>query len=202
MDEEGDDDVGEVVPETKRKENRMGQDPKTCKENSQGRDPNTPERNSQGEDPRTGEAPVKRWRVQKKRKEKKWKRKKKKKKTVKHRRSSWWTQRKEQISGFFVSERKEEDVEEKGRKRSKRPKAKQVLGKSGRWLFLLLILVQKWVCIDAAAGRLEPEGEAEVPEMIIVSDAVGGTKVDLGWQRPSRKADGKASEKVGTARTS
>ena len=27
--------------------------------------------------------------------------------------------------------------------------------------------------------RLEPEGEAEVPEIIIVSDAVKGTKVDL-----------------------
>ena len=27
--------------------------------------------------------------------------------------------------------------------------------------------------------RLEPEGEAEVPEIIIVSDAVGGTPVDL-----------------------
>ena len=36
--------------------------------------------NSQGKDPRTFEAPVKRWRVQKKRKEKKWKRKTKKEK--------------------------------------------------------------------------------------------------------------------------
>ena len=82
------------------------------------------------------------------------------------------------------------------------------MGKSGRWLFLLLLLVQNWLCIDAAAEelqrrtgmlkrmqqqevleevrsreestwRLEPEGETEVLEIIIVSDAVKGTKVDL-----------------------
>ena len=49
-----------------------------------------------------------------------------------------------------------------------------MLGRSGRWLFLLLILMQNWFCVDAAAGRLEPKGEAEVPEIIIVSDAVEG----------------------------
>ena len=78
-----------------------------------------------------------------------------------------------------MSERKEADVKEKGRKRSKSPRAKQFLGRYGRWLFLLLILVQNWFCVDAAAGRLEPEGEAEVPENIIESDAVRGTEVDL-----------------------
>ena len=60
---------------------------------------------------------------------------------------------KEQVSTFFVSARKEEDVEEKDRKRSKSRRVKQVLGRSGRWLFLLLILVQNWVCLDAAAGE-------------------------------------------------
>ena len=65
---------------------------------------------------------------------------------------------------------------------------KQVLGKSGRWLFRLLIFVQSWVCIDAAAGRLEPEGEAEVPKIIIVSDAVRGTKVDLAFRRSRWKS--------------
>ena len=137
--------------------------------------------NSQGEDLRTWQAPVERWSAQKKRKEKKWKRKKKEKEEtkVKHRRSFWWTVRKEQVSSFFVSERKEEDVKEKGRKRNKNPWAKQVLGKSGRWLFLLSILLQNWLCIDAAAGRLEPKGEAEVPKIIIMSDAVRGITVDL-----------------------
>ena len=48
-----------------------------------------------------------------------------------------------------------------------------------RWPFLL-ILVQNWFCVDAAALlRLEPKKEAEVPEIIIVSDAVEGTFVNL-----------------------
>ena len=119
---------------------------------------------------------------------------------MKYRRSNWWTKCKAQISSFFVSERKEE-VEETGRKRNKSLRAKQVLGKSGRWLFLLLILGQNWLCIDAAAGRLEPEGEAEVPKIIIVSDAVRGINVDLdgkGLQVKHRKA----SEKGGNEKRS
>ena len=56
--------------------------------------------------------------------------KKKKKKKVKHRRSLWWTKRKEQFSSLFVSERKEEDVKEKGRKRNKSPRTKQFLERS------------------------------------------------------------------------
>ena len=101
-----------------------------------------------------------------------------------------------------------EDVEKKCSKSDRCPKARHALGKSGRWLFLLLLLGQSWLCIDAAAEelqrrtgmlksmqqqevlaevrsfeestwRLEPERETEVPEIIIVSDAVKGTKVDL-----------------------
>ena len=75
-----------------KKKNSKGKDPRTFEENTQGFDPSTQERNSQGKDPRTlaesseggnvstyqmnsqrkdtrtPEAPVKRWRVQKKRK--------------------------------------------------------------------------------------------------------------------------------------
>ena len=97
---------------------------------------------------------------------------------------------------------------EESRKSDRCPKAIHAFWKSGRWLFLLLLLGQNWLCIDAAAEdlqrrrgklkgmqqpevleearsreentwRLEPEGETEVPEIIIVSDAVKGTKVDL-----------------------
>ena len=77
-----------------------------------------------------------------------------------------------------MSERNEEDVKEKDRKRNKSPRAKQFQGRSGRWLFLLLILMQNWFCVDAAA-TFKPKGEAEVPEIIIVSDAVEGTFVNL-----------------------
>ena len=124
---------------------------------------------------------------------------KKKKKQLKHRRSTWWTKRKEQISSFFVSKRNDEYVKKKGRKRNKSPRAKQVWGKSGRWLFLLWTLMQHWLCIDAAAGRLEPEGEAEVPKIIIVSDAVRSTKVDLDGKGLQEKQMEKVSEKVETA---
>ena len=98
---------------------------------------------------------------------------------IKHIRSLWWTKRKEQFASQFVSERKEENVKEKGRKRNKSPRAKQFLGRSGRWLFLLLVLMQNWFCIDAAVGRLKPKRKAEVPEIIVVPDAVEGTFVDL-----------------------
>ena len=88
-----------------------------------------------------------------------------------------------------MSERKEEDVKEKGRERNKSPRAKHFLGRSGRWLFLLLILLQNLFCINAATRRLESEGAAEVLEIIIVSDAVEGTFVDL-------DGEGKAPEKM------
>ena len=78
-----------------------------------------------------------------------------------------------------MSERKEEKVKEKGKKRDNSPRAKQLLGRSGRRLSLLLILMQDWFCIDAAVEKLEPQGKAKVREVIIVSDAVEGTFVDL-----------------------
>ena len=210
----------------KRKKNSHEMDPRTFEENSQGRDPSTLERKSQGkdprtlaenfdggsvgssqinsqrEDPRTWEAPVKRWRAQKKRREKKWKRKKKKKKKkkqVKHTISFWWTERKEQVSSFFVSERKEEDVKEKGRKRSKSPRAKQVLGKSGRWLFLLLILMQHWLCVDAAAEAGAKRGSGGAEDHYRVGCGQRHQN-GPGWQKPSQGADGRASEKVEVVR--
>ena len=45
--------------------------------------------------------------------------------------------------------------------------------------------------LDAAAGRLEPEGEAEVPEIIIVSDAVEGTFVEMDGKSLQEEQKGK-----------
>ena len=47
--------------------------------------------------------------------------------------------------------------------------------------------------LENGEWRLEPEGEAEVPEIIIVSDAAEGPPVDL--QKPSRAGGSKALEK-------
>ena len=69
-------------------------------------------------------------------------------------------------------------METKGRERNESPRTKQFLGRSGRWLFFLLILMQHWFRVGAAARRLEPKREAEVPEIVIVSDAVEGTFVN------------------------
>ena len=43
--------------------------------------------------------------------------------------------------------------------------------------------------------RLEPEGEAEVPEIIIVSDAVEGTFVDLDGESRHEQVEAKLSRR-------
>ena len=43
--------------------------------------------------------------------------------------------------------------------------------------------------------RLEPEGEAEVPEIIIVSDAVEGTLVDLDGESRHEQVEAKLSRR-------
>ena len=161
MDEEENDNVGGVGALSKKKENSLGKDPRTL------------------------EASVKRWNAQKKRKEKKWKRKKKKKRNMKHRSSFWWTKCKEQVTSFFVSERKEEAVQEKGRKKNKSPRTRQVLGKSGRWLFLHLTLMQKWLCFDAGWSQKGKRRCRRSLSCRMRSEAPKWT-----WM-----ADGKASEK-------
>ena len=50
--------------------------------------------------------------------------------------------------------------------------------------------------------RLEPEGETEVPEIIIVSDAVKGTKVDLDGKGHQMKRMKEIPKKVETAERS
>ena len=47
--------------------------------------------------------------------------------------------------------------------------------------------------MEESEWRLEPEGEAEVPEIIIVSDAVEGTFVDLDGQSRREQVDSKLS---------
>ena len=47
------------------------------------------------------------------------------------------------------------------------------------------------LCRCAAAGRLEPKGEAEVPEINIVLDAVEGTFVNLDGESLQEEQKGK-----------
>ena len=82
-------------------------------------------------------------------------------------------------------------MKKKGRERNKSPRTKQFLGRCGRWLFVLLVLTQSWFSVGAAARRLEPKCEAEVPEIIIVSDAVEGTFVNLDGKSLQEEQKGK-----------
>ena len=54
--------------------------------------------------------------------------KRKNRKNVKHRRNLWWTKRSEQFANFLVSERKDEDLEEK-----KAEKGIRVPGRNNFW---------------------------------------------------------------------
>ena len=51
--------------------------------------------------------------------------------------------------------------------------------------------MQNWFCVDAAAVRLEPRGEAEVREIVIVSDAVEGAFVNLNGKSLQQEQKGK-----------
>ena len=116
----------------KRKRNKQspGKGPRTYEGNSQGRDPKTLEESSKGGNVSTRQ-------IHNQRKG-----------------SLWWAKRKEQLASLFVSERKEEDVREKRQEEEQETQGETISGKSGRWLFHLLILMQYWFCVGAAAGRL------------------------------------------------
>ena len=86
-------------------------------------------------------------------------RKKGKKKHVKHGRISWWKKCKGRIVFFFTERMKGEKKGKGCQKKNIRPRARQVLGKSGRWLFLLLLLGQNWLYDNAAAEGLQRRTE-------------------------------------------
>ena len=89
----------------------------TLKENSQGGDVGTHQINSQRKDPRTLRSTSKKVADSEKAERKEVeKEEEEKEKIVKHGRSLWWTKRKEQFTSLFVSERKEDDVKDKGKK--------------------------------------------------------------------------------------
>ena len=78
---------------------------------------------------------------------------------MEYRRRSWWKKCKERIASFLAQKRKEEKKEQEDQKKNRRPRARQVMGKSGRLLFHLVLLRQIWLCVNAAA-----EGQQERTE--------------------------------------
>ena len=82
---------------------------------------------------------------------------------MKHRRRSWWKKCKERIVLFFTArmkeEKKEKEGQKEGQKEDRRPRTTEVLGKSGRSLFLLISLAQNWLCVNAAEEGLQKRTE-------------------------------------------
>ena len=66
---------------------------------------------------------------------------------------------KERIASFFTAQRKEEEKEKKCKNSDKRPSTRQVFGISERWLFLLVLLGQSWLCVNAATEGLQKRTE-------------------------------------------
>ena len=66
---------------------------------------------------------------------------------------------KERIAILLTAKRKEEEKEENGKKSDKRSRTRQVLGKSGRLHFLLLLAVKNWLCVNAATEGLQKRTE-------------------------------------------
>ena len=60
---------------------------------------------------------------------------------------------------FFEVKLKKEEKEKNGRKSDKRSRTRQLLGKSGRLLFLLVPMAQNWLCVNAAAEGLQKRME-------------------------------------------
>ena len=82
--------------------------------------------------------------------------------------------------------RKEDEKEKERRKREGRPKARQTLGKFGRWLFLLLLQGQNWLCVSAAAEGPQKRREAMVrmQQEVQVKGGRWAEEIPQRWRQP------------------
>ena len=168
--------------------NSQGKDPRTFEENSQGGDLSTLETNSQGKDPRTFRETVESWRVQKKRKGEKWEKKKKKKK------EEGEVQNKELVEKVQRKDSKplygEDKKEKKGRQKEKQTRARQVLVKSGRCLFLFLLFGQNCLCVNGAAEGLQKRTEMMEKwqqQEVRVEESRWAEEIPPRWKQPKVK---------------
>ena len=98
-------------------------------------------------------------------------------------------QRKDRKS-LFMARMKEEKKEEEGQKKNRRPRARHALVKSGRWLFLLLLLGQNWLCVnDAAEGlqRMTEMMERMQQQEVQVKESRWMEETPQRWRRPKRR---------------
>ena len=61
---------------------------------------------------------------------------------------------------FFTARMKEEKKEKEGQKKDRRPRERQVLGKSGRWVFLLFAVKAELAVCQCCSGSIaEKDGD-------------------------------------------
>ena len=78
--------------------------------------------------------------------------------------------------------------ERKGKQeKARRTKVRQTLGKSGRWLFLLLLLGQNWPCVNAAAEGLHKRREMMESlqhQEVQVKESRRAEEIPQKWKQP------------------
>ena len=99
---------------------------------------------------------------------------------------------------MFTMRRKEDEKEKECRKRDGRPKGRQTLKKSGRWLFLLLLLAQNWLCVSTAAEGPQRRTEVmvRVQQDVQVKGGRWAEEIPQRWRQP--KGDDKTETKKET----
>ena len=112
---------------------------------------------------------------------------KKKKKKVNHRERRWWKNFTELIvSRLYVMRVKKGRNEKESKRSERRTKARQTLEKFGKWLFLLLILGQNWLCASAAAEGPQRRTDAMVmmQQEVQVKESRWAEEIPQRWNQP------------------
>ena len=101
---------------------------------------------------------------------------------------------------MFTMRRKEDEKEKECRKRDGRSKVRQTLWKSGRWLFLLLLLPENWLCVSAAAEGPQRRTEVmvRVQQDVQVKGGRWAEEIPQRWRQPKGedKTEMKKEEKL------
>ena len=99
-------------------------------------------------------------------------------KNVTHRKRKWWKKCKELIIRLFMMR--------SGEWQKGEGKQKRCLGKFGKWLFLLLILVKNWLSVSAAAEGSQRRTEAVISmqQEVQIKERSPRERAPKRWKKP------------------
>ena len=118
--------------------------------------------------------------------------KKKERKKVEHRKRKWWEKCEElTISLPMMRMKRKVSRRRKAKEVKSRPKARQTLGKSGRWLFLFCFWIRIGCVCQRCDGRSAEKRRTEVVERMQQK-----CRKEDGWRR-FHKGGGSQKEKTG-----